>query len=153
MSRSITVRVKTLTAIATSRARPSWARPPTPEYSPSVSSRTKSTSRSSGPRFASGPGIPLEQPDGAQVGPQVELLADRQQQAPERLVVGNRGIADVDARGASCGHLPGRGGGVHRGGQAHDLDAGCDQRAADGSGDVAGVGGVAVHADRRYVDR
>ena len=36
----------------------------------------------------------LEQPHGAHVGPQVEALADRQQQPPERHVVGNVGPPD-----------------------------------------------------------
>ena len=36
----------------------------------------------------------LEQPHGPHVGPQVEPLADRQEQAPERHVVGDVGPAD-----------------------------------------------------------
>ncbi len=36
----------------------------------------------------------LQQAHGAHVGPQVEALADRQQQAPERHVIGNVGAAD-----------------------------------------------------------
>src|SRR5437763_1896360 len=58
MMRSTPSCVKTLDSIATSPPRPRWARPPMPEYSPSVFSRTKSMSTSAGPLPASGQATP-----------------------------------------------------------------------------------------------
>ena len=58
MMRSTPARVIIETSVATSIGRPWWTRPPTPEYSPSVFSRTITQSRSSGPQRFSGASMP-----------------------------------------------------------------------------------------------
>ena len=58
MMRRTPVRVKTETSIPTSSGRPRCARPPTPEYSPSLFSRTMIQSRSFSPRPRRGLVIP-----------------------------------------------------------------------------------------------
>ena len=91
-TRRTPARVKTLVSSATSSSSPSCARPPTPEYSPSVFSRTKSMS-TVGPA-GERRGNALEQPRRTEVRPEVEPLTERQEQPPERDVVGHRRIAD-----------------------------------------------------------
>ena len=92
---------------------PRCERPPTPAYSPSVFSRTKRKSTSSGLRPASGVGMPCQEPARTEVRPQVEPLPDREDRVPERDVIGHRRIADraqqhrvvpAQARPARPGH-------------------------------------------------
>ena len=56
--RSVPLRVKTAVCITTSSGVPARSRPPMPQYSPSVFSRTTTMSTSSGVRSRSGPGMP-----------------------------------------------------------------------------------------------
>jgi len=58
MMRATPVRVKTEVSVATSSGRPRCTRPPFPEYSPSLFSRTITQSRSPGEQFLSGAVIP-----------------------------------------------------------------------------------------------
>ena len=58
MIRSTPARVIMQTSVATSIGWPWWARPPTPEYSPSEFSRTITQSRSAGLQFLSGLSMP-----------------------------------------------------------------------------------------------
>ena len=67
--------------------------PPTPEYSPSVFSRTMTQFRSSGLQRLSGRVNPGKNAGGAHVGVLIETLANLQPQTPQRDVVGNMRVA------------------------------------------------------------
>ena len=73
---------------------PWLSRPPISEYSPSVFSRTITMSTSAGSTSRRGEGIPGHSRDRPQVHVLPERPPDRDQQAPQRDVVGHVGPAD-----------------------------------------------------------
>ena len=91
--RSTPARVIIVTSVAASIGWPWCTRPPAPEYSPSVFSRTITQSRSCGRQRLSGASIPGKMRVGAHVGILIESLADLQAQAPQRDVVRNVPVA------------------------------------------------------------
>ena len=103
-SRSMPRRVKSEVWIATSSGAPAWKRPPSPAYSPSVFSRMHRMSTSAGPRSRSGPGIPRSRRAGRRFTYWSKPGPDRQQQAPQRDVVGDArepDRAEVDGVGVA----------------------------------------------------
>ncbi len=85
--------VKTLVSMPTSESRPRCAIPPTPAYSPSVFSRTKSRSMSSAATHQRARHA-LEQPRRAEVRPEIQALPDRQDRPPQRDVIRHRRVSE-----------------------------------------------------------
>ena len=92
--RSTPLRVKMACWMAISSSVPWNMRPPIELYSPSVFSRTTQKSISPGLRLASGRRHALEQTHRTQVHVLVEVATDRDQQAPQRNVIGHARPAD-----------------------------------------------------------
>ena len=87
-------RVKIAVSVAISSGNPRCARPPWPEYSPSLFSRTITQSRSPSPTPRRGETDAGQDACGPHVGVLIEALADAQAQTPQRDVVGQVRIAD-----------------------------------------------------------
>ena len=122
--RSVPRRVKTACCTTSSASVPANMRPPISEYSPSVFSRTTTKSISSGVRPASRRRQSRQQPHGPQVDVLVERAPNRDQQAPQRHVVGNARIAHrAEVDGVDAAELLEEVGGRHRAAAGEPLAA------------------------------
>ena len=91
---SVPLRVKIASCTASSSSVPWCSRPPISEYSPSLFSRTITMSTVSGVAFLSGEGMPGQSLTGRRFTYCRNAPPDRDQQAPQRDVVGHVGSPD-----------------------------------------------------------
>ena len=91
-------RVKSPVCSATSYGVPTWMRPPRPAYSPSEFSRTHTMSMSAGAAVGERRGQARQQPHRPQVDVLLEPLAERQEQIPDRDVIGHRAAMPIAPR-------------------------------------------------------